>query len=94
MFQPQTQQSSHWHYQSISIGLVLRIIVKPLNFEPLDLFGTKLNNKVGPTLSLSDDNELFVTYYPLIGGDDILDKVTDALKTVLEKEISVVTASK
>lgn len=65
-----------------------------LNYEPLDLFGAKLNNKIAPTISLSSDNVLFVTYYPLIGGDEILNKVTDALKTVIENEISVVNKEK
>ena len=65
-----------------------------LNYEPLDLFGAKLNNKIAPTLSLSINNVLFITYYPLIGGDDILDNVTYALKTILEKEVSMVMPSK
>lgn len=65
-----------------------------LNYEPLDLFGAKLNNKIAPTLSLSPDNILFVTYYPLIGGNEILNKVTEALKTVIENEISVVNGEK
>lgn len=61
-----------------------------LNYSPLDVLGAKLNNKVGPTLSISDDNVLFVTYYPLIGGDQTLNKVTEALKTVLKNEISLI----
>ncbi len=59
-----------------------------LNYEPLDLFGAKLNNKIAPTLSISNDNKLFITYYPLIGGDAIIDKVNEALRAVIKEEIS------
>ena len=62
-----------------------------LNYEPLDLFGAKMNNKVGPTLALSNNNILFITYYPLIGGNQILDKVTIAFNRILKDEIAGIT---
>ncbi len=50
-----------------------------------------MNNKVGPTLALSNNNILFITYYPLIGGNQILDKVTIAFNRILKDEIAGIT---
>lgn len=58
-------------------------IIGGINAEPRDLMGGMMNNKPVICTSLSEQNRLFMTFYPMIGSDEGSLLIVDTIEKVL-----------